>query len=109
MWRLPWSGSCPATGGATTLSLSEDAEETDLKHGLSWDTLRAVLSFPQLRDFNLKFQWFCPALRPGEELSVASLAPLETFSYKMEYPRDIWFFLSEVAALEAVLGKLCDT
>ena len=84
-------------------------KKNDLKHGLPWDTLRSVLSFPQLRDFHLKFQCFCPALRPGEELSVASLAPLETFSYKMEYPREIWSFPSEVAALEAVLGKLCDT
>ncbi|EPS95188.1 hypothetical protein FOMPIDRAFT_1062863 [Fomitopsis schrenkii] len=84
-------------------------KNNDLKHGLSWDTLLSVLSVPHLRKFELRFQCFCPALRPGEELSVDSLAPLTAFRYKMEYPRDIWFFPSEVAALEAVLGKLCDT
>ncbi|EPS95184.1 hypothetical protein FOMPIDRAFT_1152416, partial [Fomitopsis schrenkii] len=84
-------------------------KNNDLKHGLPWDTLLSVLSIPHLRKFELRFQCFCPALRPGEELSVDSLAPLTAFRYKMEYPRDIWFFPSEVAALEAVLGKLCDT
>lgn len=84
-------------------------KDNDLRHGLPMGYTPSFVIVPQLREFELKSRCFCPMMRPGEELSVDSLAPLTTFRYKMEYPRDIWFFPPEVAALEAVLGKLCGT
>ena len=54
-------------------------KQHDQTHGLSWSTLHAVLSVPQLREFELSSLHFCPILRPDNELNVDMLAPLTHF------------------------------
>ncbi|KAH9833025.1 uncharacterized protein C8Q71DRAFT_713636 [Rhodofomes roseus] len=78
-------------------------------HGLPWETLRAVLSVPHLREFKLRDLYLCPVLQPGEELNFESLAPLTSFQYRLRLASEPLASSSETAALQAVLGKLCET
>ncbi|KAH9930631.1 uncharacterized protein B0H18DRAFT_930243 [Fomitopsis serialis] len=80
-----------------------------LTHGLPWDTLRAILPVPHLREFNIKNMYLCPELRSGERLSVESLSPITSFRYQMWHPREPFATPSETAALSTVLGVLCET
>ena len=81
----------------------------NLMHGLSWSTLRSVLSVPQLREFELRHLYFCPALRSGEELDVETLAPLTHFRYQLPFLREPTSSSSGIIALTAVLNKLSHT
>ncbi|TFY68310.1 hypothetical protein EVJ58_g1093 [Rhodofomes roseus] len=79
-------------------------------HGLPWDTLRAVLSVPHLREFKLRDLYLCPVLQPGDELNFEALAPLTSFQYRLRRALEpLASSSSEMAALYAVLGKLCET
>lgn len=81
----------------------------DQTHGLSWSTLRSILSVPQLREFELCYLYFCPVLRPEEELNIETLAPLTHFKYQMHFTREVLSFPPETPALAAVLKKLSAT
>ncbi|KAH9930633.1 uncharacterized protein B0H18DRAFT_992638 [Fomitopsis serialis] len=89
-----------------SLTIYKDNSST---HGLSWETLRALLSVPQLHEVKLRWLYFCPDLRPGEELTIDSPAPITSFHYRMYHPRDPFSFPSETAALSAALHSLCET
>ena len=78
-------------------------------HGLPWSTLSVILSVPHLREVKVIAVHFCPILRSGEQLNVDSLAPLTSFHYSLGVPAKSEASPAEVAALAAVLGKLCDT
>jgi len=81
----------------------------DSMHGLCWDTMSAVLSVPQSREFKVKNLYFCPILRAGEQLNVDLVAPITSLQFRMWHPREPFAFPSETAVLSAVLSKLCET
>ncbi|KAH9833030.1 uncharacterized protein C8Q71DRAFT_776083 [Rhodofomes roseus] len=89
-----------------SLTMHKDNSST---HGLSWETLSAILSVPHLREFTLRWLYFCPDLRPAEELNLGSPAPITSFNYRMYHPREPFNFPTETAALAAALSKLCGT
>ncbi|KAH9930630.1 uncharacterized protein B0H18DRAFT_930237 [Fomitopsis serialis] len=80
-------------------------------HGLSWDTLRAVLSVPHLREFDIENMYLCPELRSGEQLqvNVESLSTITSFRYQLWQPREPLTTSFETAALSVVLSQLCET
>ncbi|KAI0634077.1 hypothetical protein C8Q77DRAFT_1256805 [Trametes polyzona] len=53
--------------------------EATSAHGLPWSAVRAVLTIPHLRKLSFHFLHLAPSLQPGEELALASCAPLTTF------------------------------
>ncbi|KAI0634053.1 hypothetical protein C8Q77DRAFT_1156913 [Trametes polyzona] len=53
--------------------------ESIYAHGLPWSVVQTLLSLPHLRELSLHFLHIAPSLQQGEELALASCAPLTTF------------------------------
>ncbi|PIL28354.1 hypothetical protein GSI_09505 [Ganoderma sinense ZZ0214-1] len=85
-------------------------------HGLRWDTLKAMMSLPQLEEFSLHGLTFSPILATDatpEELEVPSLDHLTSFRYEAPSfrvsswgTRESYPFPSEETMLRRVLEKL---
>lgn len=80
-------------------------------HGLPWDTVRAILSLPNLRYLQVELICFCPVLRPGDDLTLHtdSVAPLTSFRYHMDHLRQTRSYPSEITALTTILENLCNS
>lgn len=76
-------------------------------HGIPWGTVRAILSLPHLRELQMVSLGFCPALRPEDDLILDTVAPLTSFRYRLDHPRELISYPSETAVLTTVLEKLC--
>ncbi|KAH9916284.1 uncharacterized protein BXZ73DRAFT_53879, partial [Epithele typhae] len=76
-------------------------------HGLSYDTIRRVLTIPTLRHFTLERLHFSPLptrMRGGTDLS-----PLSTFNYHKVYPFQPGMHQSESQALSFTLSRVHKT
>ena len=79
-------------------------------HGITWDTLLAILLVPHLQEVKLTGMYICPFSEStsGDDLRIDAhaLAPITTFHYQiLDSPKAV-SFEAEVAALAAVLTGL---
>ncbi|EPS95189.1 hypothetical protein FOMPIDRAFT_1168956, partial [Fomitopsis schrenkii] len=79
------------------------------RHGLPWDTVRAILSVQHLRELTIDSFCLCPILRPGDNLTLDLVGPLTSFHLRRNHYQQPGSYPSEMAALTTVLGKLCNT
>ena len=93
----------PAFPRLTTLHLR--VQYIDV-HGISWNTMRTILSLPHLRHLHIDRLYVCPELLDCDSLDDATVAPLATFHYVMPFYRQPWSFPSEVATLDFLVHKL---
>lgn len=77
-------------------------------HGVTWDTLLAILSVPNLQELKFTGMYICPFSHSGDDLCIDAhaLAPITTFHYQiLDSPKAVGFE-TEAAALAAVLTGL---
>lgn len=94
----------PALPRLTTLRLR--VQYIDV-HGLSWNTVRTILSLPHLRHVHIDGLYICPELLDGDNLDpTTATTPLSTFHYVMPHYRQPWSFPSESIVLDFLIRKL---
>ncbi|RPD54816.1 hypothetical protein L227DRAFT_511106, partial [Lentinus tigrinus ALCF2SS1-6] len=69
-----------------SITLYQNPFSGEQSHGISWSALCAVISIPTIRTLKIDRLHVCPALRPDDELHVASVAPLASFQYIFDKP-----------------------
>lgn len=94
----------PALSRLTTLHLL--GRYVDV-HGISWNTMRTILSLSNLRDLHIYRLYICPKLLHGDNLDdSAIITPLATFHYTLPHYRQPWSFASELIVLDFLVRKL---
>ncbi|KAI0634080.1 hypothetical protein C8Q77DRAFT_1021386, partial [Trametes polyzona] len=84
--------------------------ESVYPHGLPWSVVQTLLSIPHLRELSLHFLHIAPSLQPGEELALASCAPLTTFYLSLPDGRYTGACTkSERQALALILRLTCNS
>ena len=75
-------------------------------HGISWNTMRTILSLPRLRHLHIDRLYICPEPLDCDSLNGATVSLLTTFHYIMPLYRQPWSFPSEEATLDFLIRKL---
>ncbi len=75
-------------------------------HGISWNSMRKILSLPHLRHLYIDGLYLCPKLFVSDNLNDSTVTPLTTFHYTMPHYRQPWSFPSELATLDFLICKL---
>ncbi|TBU53111.1 hypothetical protein BD310DRAFT_994245 [Dichomitus squalens] len=76
------------------------------KHGISWNTLKTILSIPQLRHLHFHEFYLSPVDVDHDEFSALVVAPLTTFRYDLHSYFQLWNFPSEISTLDHLLNRL---